>query len=338
MIVKGDGYIVASANENTDYWGGDLFPQWASIRTLMYFPRQPVGHGPEPHYHDCDEFWMFVAGRGHLWLDGKEYEFTPGTVAYNPMGAVHEFHSYTEVETVAVTTPLERKKRPVHVHVDEDGPPEPTVQPFVASGDREHGSVQGQGDEVPSQRIARRQLRSGRRREGGGHLEERILARTERKGGANSGRTKRRTRRRRATRRHRPPPEGYLEEHQSDSARKTCSRAETRDAQRPHGRTGRRAEPGQGDKACDRCGRPGARQREREPDLFFPRITMHVSVTVMLPMSSFLALSLMSGTFPPSCGSGSPPRSTYPRSSSGPRRGRHETPRILWHLQGSRHR
>jgi mannose-6-phosphate isomerase-like protein (cupin superfamily) len=149
MIVKGDGYIIASANENTDYWGGNLFPQWASIRTLMYFPRQPVGHGPEPHYHDCDEFWMFVTGRGHLWLDGTEYEFTPGTVAYNPMGAVHEFHSYTEVETVAVTTPLERKKRPLHIHVDEDGPPEPTAQPFVAPGTENTGPFKHRGTRCP---------------------------------------------------------------------------------------------------------------------------------------------------------------------------------------------
>jgi mannose-6-phosphate isomerase-like protein (cupin superfamily) len=149
MIIRAENYVVASASENTDYWGGELFPGWASIRTLMYFPGQKVGHGPEPHYHDCDEFWMFVTGRGHLWLNGKEYEFTPGTVAYNPMGAVHEFHSYTEVETVAVTTPMERKKRPVHIHVDEDGPPEPTVQPFVVPGSENTGPFKDRGTRCP---------------------------------------------------------------------------------------------------------------------------------------------------------------------------------------------
>src|SRR5580658_9922340 len=167
MIIRAENYVVASSNENTDYWGGDLFPKWASIRTLMYFPGQPMGHGPEPHYHDCDEFWMFVTGRGHLWLNGKEYEFTPGTVAYNPMGAVHEFHSYTEVETVAVTTPLERKKRGTHIYVDVDGPPEPTVPPFVVPGEENTGPFRDRGTRCPLS-----ELRVVRYEQGGGPKSE----------------------------------------------------------------------------------------------------------------------------------------------------------------------
>jgi mannose-6-phosphate isomerase-like protein (cupin superfamily) len=149
VLIKEGHYVLASANENTDYWGGELFPDWTSIRTLMYFPGQKMGHGPEPHYHDCDEFWMFVTGRGHLWLDGKEYEFTPGTVAYNPMGGVHEFHSYSNLETVAVTTPLEGKKRALHIHVDEDGPPERTASPFVVPGAENIGPFKDRGTRCP---------------------------------------------------------------------------------------------------------------------------------------------------------------------------------------------
>ena len=103
----------------------------------------------EPHYHDNDEFWLFTAGRGEVWLDGQRFEITPNTVVYTPMGVVHQFQMFTDYENNAIVTRLERQKRPTHVLVEEAGPPVPTVPGFVVPGDRNSGDFPNRGTRCP---------------------------------------------------------------------------------------------------------------------------------------------------------------------------------------------
>ena len=67
MILSNDNYVVYSRNSNTHYWEQGIFPTWTAINTLIWIPGQQRGAGVEPHYHDCDEFWLFTAGRGEVW-------------------------------------------------------------------------------------------------------------------------------------------------------------------------------------------------------------------------------------------------------------------------------
>lgn len=152
MIVRTDRYAVISDNANDPinlYWEKVPYPDWTFMLTIGYFTDQPTGLGVEPHYHDCDEFWLFATGHGEAWLDGQSHRLTANTVVYTPMGAVHRFQMFAPFETIAVVSHLERQKRGTHILVEEDGPPEPTVPGFVVPGKDNIRSFPDRGPRCP---------------------------------------------------------------------------------------------------------------------------------------------------------------------------------------------
>ena len=152
MIVKTDKYVVMSHNSNDPfktYWEECPYPEWTFMLTFGYFTDQPTGFGAEPHYHDCDEFWLFAEGHGEAWIDGQSHRVTANTAVYTPMGAVHRFQMFAPFETVAVVSRLERQKRGAHILVDVDGPPVPTVPGFVAPGADNNGPFLDRGSRCP---------------------------------------------------------------------------------------------------------------------------------------------------------------------------------------------
>ena len=155
MIIETDNYMVRSANSNSNdiYWEQDIYPEWSAIRTFIHHPAQRIGGGVEPHYHDADEVWLFATGRGEAWLDGVGHEVTPGTLVYTPMGVVHRFQMFSEWRTASIVTRLERQKRPIHVLVEEHGPPEPTVPGFVVQGELNGGPISDPGSRCPFSEI-----------------------------------------------------------------------------------------------------------------------------------------------------------------------------------------
>ena len=92
---------------------------------------------------------LFTTGRGEVWLDGVRHEITANTLVYTPMGCVHQFQMFTPYENNAIVTRLERKMRPLHLTVDEYGPPEPTVPGYVVPGDRNTGPIGDPGPRCP---------------------------------------------------------------------------------------------------------------------------------------------------------------------------------------------
>jgi mannose-6-phosphate isomerase-like protein (cupin superfamily) len=144
ILLTADG-VFASGDANR-YWA-DFFPEWAALTTFI-----GCEHGPsviEPHYHDNDEFWLWVSGEGKARLNhGPQVPFAPGTVVYCPMGAVHEFTSPTAQYNIGVTTRLQGLKRPLHLHVDEHGSPAHTAEGFIVDGAGNHG-VLSNGTECP---------------------------------------------------------------------------------------------------------------------------------------------------------------------------------------------
>jgi mannose-6-phosphate isomerase-like protein (cupin superfamily) len=151
MLIRTSRYMIADShlNSGVNYWSQDFYPEWVAISTLLYFPGQKAGGGVEPHYHDSDEFWLFLSGRGQVWLDNECFEITPNTLVYTPMGVVHRFQMFTAFENVPVVTRLERQRRATHIYVWESGPPVRTVPGFVVPGSRNTGPFPDRGPRCP---------------------------------------------------------------------------------------------------------------------------------------------------------------------------------------------
>ena len=186
MIIGGTRFTVISKNSNVDYFGRTGYPDWTDLNTLCDFPNQLIGHGPEPHYHDSDEFWLFYTGYGEVWLDEVRYEITPNTAVYTPMGTVHRFHMFTDFDNVSVVTRLERQQRAAHLWADENvplpapktssmlrlpdgitpayqygGPPVPTVTGFVVPGVANSGPFADPGPRCPLSELRMLALSAG---------------------------------------------------------------------------------------------------------------------------------------------------------------------------------
>lgn len=141
--------MIRSQNGNPIYWEQGEYPDWSRVSGYRHFPNGLPGTGVEPHYHDNDEMWLFTAGHGEVWLDDVQYAITPGTMVYTPMGCLHRFQMFTSYENNAIVTPLERKQRPIHITVEDYGPPTPTVPGFVVPGDRNTGPMATPGQRCP---------------------------------------------------------------------------------------------------------------------------------------------------------------------------------------------
>lgn len=149
MIIEAPRYMIRSLNSNQTYWEQGVFPEWTALNCYRHFPDGVIGTGVEPHYHDNDEIWLFTAGRGVVWLDGVRHDITPNTLVYTPMGCVHQFQMFTSYENNAIVTRLERAERPLHLTVEEYGPPEPTAPSFVVPGDLNTGPIPEPGPRCP---------------------------------------------------------------------------------------------------------------------------------------------------------------------------------------------
>ena len=141
--------MIRSLNSNQTYWEQGVFPEWTALNCYRHYPDGEIGTGVEPHYHDNDEIWLFTAGRGVVWLDGVRHEITPNTLVFTPMGCVHQFQMFTAYENNAIVTRLERAGRPLHLTVEEYGPPEPTVPGFVVPGCMNTGPIRNPGPRCP---------------------------------------------------------------------------------------------------------------------------------------------------------------------------------------------
>ncbi len=139
MVLSNESNDVSAAHQGLLHWDEKLYPEWAAIISCHLFPQQ-IGGGVEPHYHDNDEFWLFAAGRGEVWLEGQSFPSTPNTVVYTPKGAVQRFQMFTDGEMAALATRFKGRRRAGHLLVEKDGNPEPTGSGFVLEGHRNLGA------------------------------------------------------------------------------------------------------------------------------------------------------------------------------------------------------
>jgi mannose-6-phosphate isomerase-like protein (cupin superfamily) len=92
----------------------------------------PVGYRKttnfDQHYHDCDEYWIVLAGSGVAVSEGKFYELRPGDCLATGMGHHHDFPIVREpVKAVYFETTLEGRKRLGHLWNHTHGPAHPNL-------------------------------------------------------------------------------------------------------------------------------------------------------------------------------------------------------------------
>ncbi|QQA42694.1 cupin domain-containing protein [Pelagovum pacificum] len=80
----------------------------------------------DSHYHDCDEYWIVVEGRGTVVVDGEAAEMGPGDCLCIGMGHHHDMSRAPEpVTAVYFETSLERQQRIGHLWEHTHGAAEP---------------------------------------------------------------------------------------------------------------------------------------------------------------------------------------------------------------------
>lgn len=86
----------------------------------------PKDYPFDNHFHDCDEYWIIIEGRGVTSSEGKLYELGPGDCLATGMGYHHDFPKvYETVLGVFFETTLEGKKRRGHLWEHKHGKVEP---------------------------------------------------------------------------------------------------------------------------------------------------------------------------------------------------------------------
>jgi mannose-6-phosphate isomerase-like protein (cupin superfamily) len=142
MRLDGNRYAIFShADNNPAYSDDEVYPEWTVLKLFRYYPDQLRGAGVEPHYHDMDEFWLFVDGTGEAWLDGVVHPVNPGTFVFTPRGVVHRFQMFNDFRNCAIATPHVGQKRKKHILVDVDGAPEKSGDGMVVSAEASRGVI-----------------------------------------------------------------------------------------------------------------------------------------------------------------------------------------------------
>lgn len=84
--------------------------------------------GFDRHYHDCDEYWIFVAGGGTVYSEGLRYDARPGDCIATRAGHHHDFaEAHGDARGVYFETTLHGQKRRGHLWEHRHGPAVPAV-------------------------------------------------------------------------------------------------------------------------------------------------------------------------------------------------------------------
>lgn len=80
----------------------------------------------DSHYHDCDEYWLLLDGRGTVVVNGEMAEMRRGDCLCIGMGRRHDLANAPEpIRAVYFETSLQRGKRIGHLWEHTHGPAEP---------------------------------------------------------------------------------------------------------------------------------------------------------------------------------------------------------------------
>jgi mannose-6-phosphate isomerase-like protein (cupin superfamily) len=138
-IAEGGAFVVSDVRQPTTLvrmcgrWGSEvggsgLFPAFEEDDPNdggdpVDYPKRT---GFDNHFHDCDEYWIVVRGKGVAVSEGKAFEVGPGDCVATGMGWHHDFPTVAEpVLAVFFETTMGGQKRPGHLWEHTHGPAEP---------------------------------------------------------------------------------------------------------------------------------------------------------------------------------------------------------------------
>ncbi len=85
--------------------GESPVPNWSEI--IHYGVNTlEVGDVVEPHYHDANEYWVIISGRGTCTTEGDVYEIGPGDMVVTKMGDEHSLIVHEKMVAVYLYGPL----------------------------------------------------------------------------------------------------------------------------------------------------------------------------------------------------------------------------------------
>ncbi|MDP8904858.1 MAG: cupin domain-containing protein [Chloroflexota bacterium] len=67
----------------------DQRPAWSDV-TSAGSARISAGESFDPHYHDCDEYWLIYGGHALVSVDGERYTVGAGDIVCTQSGRVHD--------------------------------------------------------------------------------------------------------------------------------------------------------------------------------------------------------------------------------------------------------
>lgn len=96
----------------------ESYPEWSEINQYGINHLQ-VGDEVELHYHDCNEYWVIVSGRGTCMTEGDEYEIGPGDLVLTKEGDEHSLVVTEAMTAVYIYGKMPLNGRIGHLHKGE---------------------------------------------------------------------------------------------------------------------------------------------------------------------------------------------------------------------------
>ena len=97
------------------------FPTWSEVSQYGVNTLQP-GDTVELHFHDCNEFWIIIEGRGVATSEGVTYELGPGDMLLTKQGDEHSLEVTEKMVSIYFYGVMPLGGRMGHLHRETDVP------------------------------------------------------------------------------------------------------------------------------------------------------------------------------------------------------------------------
>jgi len=97
------------------------FPDWSETSNYGINSLK-VGAEVEPHFHDCNEYWIIISGRGDAMSEGQPYHLGPGDMLLTKAGAYHSLKVTEDMVAVYYYGVMPEHGRRGHLREGEDLP------------------------------------------------------------------------------------------------------------------------------------------------------------------------------------------------------------------------
>jgi len=109
------------------------FPTWSETQKYGV-SRLAAGAEVEPHFHDCNEYWIIISGRGDAISEGEPYALGPGDMLMTKAGDYHSLKVTEDMIAVYYYGIMPEHGRWGHLHEGVDPPWEEYRKSLPSSG------------------------------------------------------------------------------------------------------------------------------------------------------------------------------------------------------------